>query len=140
MSLADKTTGELWKKFVPRRKEISNKLTSDLISMNVYPSSYFPDFKLTDKFEKWATVEVSNFDNVPLGMETFILPDGQYAVFNYNGLSTDNSIFQYILATWLPSSDFKLDDRPHFEILGANYKNNDPTSEEEIWMPIKPKT
>lgn len=90
------------------------------------------DFKPTNEFERWATVEVSDFDNVPNEMETFVLPSGLYAVFDYKGLSTDNSIFQYILGTWLPSSDYVLDNRPHFEVLGDKYKNNDPTSEEEI--------
>jgi AraC family transcriptional regulator len=41
------------------------------------------------------------------------------------------------LGTWLPGSDFVLDTRPHFEVLGDQYKNNDTTSEEEIWIPIK---
>ena len=36
MSLADNKTGELWRSFMPRRKEITNNLTSDLISMAVY--------------------------------------------------------------------------------------------------------
>ena len=38
-----------------------------------------------------------------------------------------------------PNSDYKPDDRPHFELLGAKYKNDDPDSEEEIWIPIKRK-
>jgi AraC family transcriptional regulator len=67
------------------------------------------------------------------------LTGGLYAVFDYKGLSTDNSIFQFIFGTWLPSSEYDLDDRPHFEVLGNKYKNNDPTSEEEIWIPIKMK-
>ncbi|MGC4129904.1 MAG: GyrI-like domain-containing protein [Bergeyella sp.] len=139
MSFADYKAGELWKSFMPVRKEIANNLTDDLISMSVYNSTYFSDFKPTNEFEKWAVVEVSHFDNVPKEMETFVLSGGLYAVFNYKGLNTDNSIFQYILGTWLPNSDYILDDRPHFEILGDKYKNNDPTSEEEIWTPIKPK-
>jgi len=32
-----------------------------------------------------------------------------------------------------------LDDRPHFEVLGDKYKNADPDSEEEIWIPIRTK-
>jgi AraC family transcriptional regulator len=107
--------------------------------MQVYRPNHFTDFKLTNEFEKWATVEVLNFDNVPTDMETFTLPGGLYAVFDYKGLSTDKSIFQYIFGTWLPGSDYDLDNRPHFEILGDKYKNNDPASEEEIWIPIKPK-
>jgi len=137
MSFAGYKVGELWRSFSPRRKEITNNLSNDLISLAVYKPTHFADFKLTNEFERWATVEVSDFDNVPNEMETFILPSGLYAVFDYKGLSTDNSIFQYILGTWLPGSDYVLDNRPHFEVLGEKYKNNDPTSEEEIWIPIR---
>ena len=137
MSLADNKTGELWRSFMPRRRDITNNLTNDMISMQVYKPTHFSDFKPTNEFEKWATVEVTNFDNVPKGMETFTLIGGLYAVFDYKGLSTDNSIFQYIFGTWLPSSDYDLDNRPHFEVLGDKYKNNDPSSEEEIWIPIQ---
>lgn len=139
MSLANNKTGELWKRFMPRRKDITNNLTNDLISLAVYKSTHFADFKPTNEFERWATVEVANFDNVPNEMETFVLPSGLYAVFDYKGLNTDNSIFQYILGTWLPNSEYVLDNRPHFEVLGDKYKNNDPNSEEEIWIPIKVK-
>jgi AraC family transcriptional regulator len=139
MSLAANKTGELWRSFVPRRSEITNNLTRDLISMQIYSPGYFAEFKPTNEFQKWATVEVTDFDKVPSEMETFILPAGLYAVFDYTGSSNDPSIFQYIFGTWLPRSAYDLDDRPHFEILGEKYKNDDPTSEEEIWIPIKPK-
>jgi len=139
MSLANNKTGELWRSFMSRRKDIPNKLTKDMISMQVYKPTHFIDFKPTNEFEKWATVEVPDFDNVPDDFETFTLTGGLYAVFDYKGLSTDNSIFQFIFGTWLPGSDYDLDNRPHFEVLGNKYKNNDPTSEEEIWIPIQPK-
>ncbi len=139
MSLANNRTGELWQKFMPNRREISNNITNDLISMQVYKPTYFADFKPTNEFEKWATVEVTNIESVPTEMETFLLAGGLYAVFDYKGSSNDPSIFQYIFGTWLPSSEYILDDRPHFEVLGDKYKNNDPNSEEEIWIPIKPK-
>lgn len=140
MSLANNRTGELWKSFMPVRREIVNNLTNDLITMQVYKPTHFADFKLTNEFEKWATVEVTDFDKVPKDMETFTLTGGLYAVFDYKGSSNDPNIFQYIYGTWLPGSDYALDDRPHFEVLGDNYKNNDPTSEEEIWIPIQPKS
>ena len=139
MSLANNKTGELWKSFMPGRKDITNKLTNELISLVVYEPTHFTDFKPTNEFERWATVEVSNFEKVPAEMETFTLPGGLYVVFNYKGINTDNSIFQYILRTWLPGSDYVLDNRPHFEILGDKYRNNDPNSEEEIWIPVKPR-
>jgi AraC family transcriptional regulator len=139
MSFANYTIAELWRSFLPRRKEITNNLTSDLISLAVYKPNHFADFKPTNQFERWAAVEVSDFDNVPNEMETFSIPGGLYAVFDYKGSSTDNSIFQYIFETWLPNSDYELDNRTHFEVLGDKYKNNDPASEEEIWIPIKPR-
>jgi AraC family transcriptional regulator len=105
----------------------------------IYKPNHFTDFKPTNEFERWAAVEVANFDYIPAEMETFILHGGLYAVFDYKGLNTDKSIFQYIFETWLPTSDYDLDNRPHFEVLGDKYKNNDPKSEEEIWIPIKKK-
>jgi AraC family transcriptional regulator len=72
--------------------------------------------------------------------EQLEIPKGTYAVFNYKGLSTDHSIWRYIYGTWMASSPYTLDNRPHFERLGARYKNNDPSSEEEIWIPITEKS
>jgi len=137
MSLAQNKTGELWKSFQPRRREIVNGIKPEMISMQVYQQSYFTNFNPTNEFEKWAAVEVSNVEDVPSDMETFILAGGLYAVFDYKGSSNDTSIFQYIFGTWLPNSGYLLDDRPHFEVLGEKYRNNDPESEEEIWIPIK---
>jgi AraC family transcriptional regulator len=139
MSLSNNRTGELWKNFMPRRKEVTNIVSSELISMAVYKPSHFVNFSPNNEFEKWATIEVTNFNNVPTNMETFTLKGGLYAVFDYKGSSSDMRIFQYIFGTWLPGSDFLLDDRPHFEVLGIKYKNADPDSEEEIWIPIKKK-
>ena len=136
MSLIQNKTGQLWGQFAPRIKDISNRTSSDKISMQVYPTDYYKNFSPTNEFEKWATVEVTNFDEVPEGMETFTLEGGLYAVFDYKGSSADPSIFQYIFSVWIPKSKYLVDDRPHFEVLGAKYKNNDPNSEEEIWIPI----
>ena len=139
MSLSGNRTTELWKTFMPMRREILNAVSPDLYSINVYDAGYFENFSAQKAFEKWAAVEVPNFDDVPETMETYILSEGLYAVFHYKGLSTDTSIFQYIFNTWLPNSSYVLDNRPHFEVLGEKYKNNDPNSEEEIWIPVKAK-
>lgn len=140
MSYADYSIGELWGSFMPRRKEITNNLTNDLISLVVYAPNHFINFKPTNQFERWATVEVENFNKVPEEMETYNLSSGLYAVFNYKGMSSGAAaFFQYIYSEWVPNSEYILDDRPHFEVLGEKYKNNDPSSEEEICIPIKAK-
>lgn len=137
MSLSNFKVAELWKTFMPKRKEIINNINNDLISMVVYPTNHFLDFKTTNEFERWATVEVANFDLIPPDMEKFVLPGGLYAVFDYKGSSDASYIYQYIYGIWIPNSEYVLDARPHFEVLGEKYKNNDPTSEEEIWIPVK---
>lgn len=141
MTFANNKTLELWKHFMPRRKEISNNLNIDLISMQVYELPFDPtNFNQNIIFDKWAAVEVTDFDTCPNEMETYVLPGGLYAVFLYKGAAAEGAkIFQYIFGTWLPNSAYSLDHRPHFEILGAKYKNEDPNSEEEIWIPIQPK-
>jgi AraC family transcriptional regulator len=136
MSLAENKTFSLWQSFMPRRKEISDALSTDLISMQVYDAPLQAG-NMLQVFDKWAAVEVSNFDKVPEDMNTYTLVGGLYAVFHYKGLSTDSSIFRYIYGEWLPNSNYVLDQRPHFEVLGPKYKNNDPNSEEEIWVPLK---
>ena len=140
MCYADYRIGELWGSFMPRRKEITNTLTNDLISLVVYAPNHFINFKSTNEFERWATVEVENFNKVPDEMETYNLSSGLYAVFNYKGMSSGSpAFFHYIYTEWIPNSNYILDDRAHFEVLGEKYKNNDPSSEEEIWIPIKAK-
>lgn len=135
MSLVDFRVEELWNSFLPI--SIKNTLSADLISMTIYQSSYFIDFDPSAEFEKWAAVEVSEFEDVPADLRTFVLPKGLYAIFHYQGLSSDNSIFRYIFDEWLPNSNYVLDARPNFEVLGEKYKNNDPGSEEDIYIPIK---
>jgi AraC family transcriptional regulator len=137
MSLAVSRTGELWRMFMPRRKEIVNAISSDMISLQVYQQDHFINFDPKREFEKWALIEVFDTTNIPQGMQPFLLIGGTYAVFHYKGRSTDPSIFQYIYSKWLPSSPFQIDDRPHFEVLGTKYKNDDPDSEEDIWIPVR---
>lgn len=139
MTLANNRTAELWQSFMPLRKNIKNSLSKDLFSLQVYdPTLNFKDFNLQTEFEKWSLVEVSHFEEVPEGMEAFTLEKGLYAVFIHRGLNFQ-STFQRIFYEWLPSSDFALDQRPHFEVLGAKYINHSEDSEEEVWVPVKRK-
>ncbi|GAB5558296.1 MAG: hypothetical protein SchgKO_25090 [Schleiferiaceae bacterium] len=136
MSVLNNLTGKLWGGFAPRIAEIQNRVSQDKISLQVYPSDYFQNFNPNAEFTKWASVEVSEDSSVPEGLQLFEIPAGTYAIFDYVGSSADSSIFQYIYSQWIPNSKYQLDDRPHFEVLGSKYKNNDPTSEEEIWIPV----
>lgn len=137
MSLAENRTGELWRSFMPRLSEIETRVGNELYSLQVYDEDYFKKFSPMNEFEKWALAEVKNFSVIPDEMEPFELPGGLYAVFQHKGMGTE--IFQYIFTEWLPKSEFQLDHRPHFEILGEKYKQGSPDSEEEIWIPVNKK-
>lgn len=139
MSFANNRTFELWSSFIPVRKTIANAIDpTHMYSLQFYPKDFFTNFSSQTEFEKWAALGVPDFDTVPDGMETLTIPGGQYAVFHYIGSHNNgNDVFSYILKEWLPASGYALDDRPHFEVLGPKYKNGDPNSEEEIWIPIR---
>jgi len=138
MTFSHNQTFELWRSFMPVRKEIKNCKSTDLFSIQVYNENFdFRNFNQDAEFEKWAAMEVEDFDNIPDEMEAFTLKGGLYAVFIHKGpASSGTDTFQYIFGTWLPGSDFILDDRPHFEIMGDKYKNEEPDSEEEVWIPV----
>ncbi|TGM53121.1 GyrI-like domain-containing protein [Leptospira adleri] len=138
MSLTQNKTADLWRSFMPRKNEIKNSIGTDLYSIQIYDSSYFANFDPNKEFVKWAAIEVQDTDWIPSEMETITIPKGLYSVFLHKGGANEGyKTFQYIFETWLPNSDYVLDERPHFEKLGDKYKNGDPDSEEEFWIPIR---
>ena len=141
MSLENNKTTQLWKSFMSNRQSINNIVNSDLYSIQIYDNTLnFKGFNLATKFDKWAAIEVDSFDLIPNGMKAYSLKSGLYAVFVHKGPTSEfQKTFQYIFGQWLPFSDYILDKRAHFELLGEKYKNNSPDSEEEVWIPIKPK-
>lgn len=139
MSFADNQTQELWRNFMQKRKLIGQVVGPELYSVEVFNNPrFFQDFNPRQTFEKWAAVRVSDLDAVPESMEALIIPPGRYAVFQYRGKGSEAApTYQYIFGSWLPNSGFVLDDRPHFALMGEQYKNEDPDSEEELWIPVK---
>ncbi|WP_298513317.1 GyrI-like domain-containing protein [uncultured Kordia sp.] len=141
MSLVENTTPILWKSFMQNRKSVKNTVGTDLYSIQVYDDIlYFRNFNPQTEFTKYAMTEVSSFDTIPEGMESLTIDAGLYAVFIYKGLPQDFSkMANYIFSQWLPNSEYMLDNRPHFEVLGNKYKPASEDSEEEVWIPIKNK-
>lgn len=141
MSFAENKTPELWRQFMPRKREISSVKSSELISLQNYPMNYsFAEFDAQKRFEKWAVVEVDKFSFIPDGMESMVLARGWYAVFHYKGKPGDAApFFTSIFRDWLPNSIYELDDRSHFEILGDKFIKDDSNSEEEVWIPVRMK-
>lgn len=122
ISLKNNRTGELWRQMMLRIKEIKNKSNTLRYSLQVFPKDFFKPYNPEKLFTKFALVEVNSWDKLPNNMIKFELEAGTFAVFHYKGPSNDPTLFKYIFTLWLPFSKYELDDRPHFEVLGANYK------------------
>jgi len=139
-SFTENRTTELWKSFMPSRKEISNPVSPSLYSVENYDAGFFEQFDPSRKFEKWAAMEVVDDSHIPDGMEYLELPRGLYAVFIHKGpASTGSTTYEFIFREWLPGSDYIPDHRPHFALMDERYKHEDPSSEEEIWIPVRSK-
>ena len=138
MTFATMNPAILWSAFMPRKQEIPLMVGTDLYSLEVYPHNFFASMSIDAEFDKWAAVEVSENQYVPDGMETLSVPEGMYAVFvHYGPASEAKATYDAIFRTWLPASGYLLDERPHFAVMGAKYRHNDPQSEEEIWIPVR---
>ncbi len=141
-SLSNSKAGKIWSQFMPRLNEVKNNIGSDLFSIQVYPNNFKKeDFTLDTIYTTWAAIEVTDSKTIPNGMESQTIEGGLYAVFNHKGATNNiDETFEFIFNKWIPNSDYEVDNRKHFEILGEKYFGpNDPNSEEEIWMPIKEK-
>lgn len=138
MNFANNRTFELWRSFMPRHHEVNNRIGNDLFSLEVYDDAdHFKNFDPNRYFTKWAAVEVSDLNTVPEKMNSLLIPSGLYVVFLFKGDHTKAvPAYTYIFQEWLPKSEYKLDHRPHFAVMGEKYKNNDPNSEEEIYIPV----
>jgi AraC family transcriptional regulator len=138
MSVQDNRTRQLWSSLMPRLNEVEHRLGSDLYNLQVYDAGFHDQFDPTREYEAWALAEVADHKKIPAGLSAFTLPAGKYAIFLHKGgPATGAQTYRFIFNEWLPNSGYELDDRPHFEILGKKYSNNDPESEEEIWLPVK---
>jgi AraC family transcriptional regulator len=98
ISLLEHKTGELWRLFSPRIKEIDYRINDQKISLEIYPNNYYKAFKANNSFKKWTTVEVTNFEKIPEDLHTFILESALYAVFHYKGSSINNATYHYVFS------------------------------------------
>ena len=138
VSLAAGRVQELWQSFMPIRSQIQHTVGQNLYSVEQYPAlDFFETVDFDRTFTRWAAVEVTASHQLPDGLETLVIPEGRYAVFTYRGLESQaRGAFQYIYGNWLPQSSYQLAHRPHFAKMDERYKGEDPTSEEEFWIPI----
>lgn len=141
-SMANDKTEVLWKRFMSIKVKTPSLANRDLYSVEQYKKAFLKgEFDPQTKFEKWAAVEVDDYAELPEGLEKLELEGGLYAVFRHRGTAQNFAgTAKYIFEDWLPKSEYQLDHRPHFEIMGSDYKGpDDPESLEDIYIPIRSK-
>ncbi|WP_282042596.1 GyrI-like domain-containing protein [Winogradskyella flava] len=122
----------LWKQFMPRKEEIRNTINNEFIAVQEY--SDFGNFGAP--FDIWACIEAYEISHIPNGFEILTIPESLYAVFLQKGMDASGT-YQRIMTEWLPNSGYAIDNRPHFQVMGAKYKNGSPDSEEDFYVPIR---
>jgi len=139
-SLAENNIPQLWSDFMPRIAEVLNNKDSGCYEVHPFDSNFkMENFTEDMVFEKWASVEVFDFDNIPKGLNTLIIEGGKYAVFEHKGkMSNIQMSFDYAYGTWLPNSEYEIDKRADFECYGEQYFGPEHSeSITELWIPIK---
>ncbi len=109
MSYARNRTKELWQDFMPKRGAITNTVGTNLYSVEIYDIiGFFKQFDPAGEFEKWAAVQVSDYETVLSEIEKLAIPAGLYVVFNHQGKASKAAQFyQYIYGSWIPNSDYQ---------------------------------
>jgi AraC family transcriptional regulator len=141
MSFGDSAIRQLWQAFGPMVAEVTNRVSQDFISMRIYDPPPRTPPPLDSPFVQWAAVEVADFDRVPHPLQSHVLSGGLYAVFEHHGTPASfGRTAEQIFEQWLPNSPYELAPRPYFEVLGPNYRPDDPKAHEEIWIPVQART
>lgn len=131
----------LWFRFMKHRDRIPNMADGTTYGIYLYDFLNIEKKDITDEleFEYLAGVEVTAVTNIPKGMIEYRIPARTYAVFTHKGrLMELQKTYDYIYKTWLPASGMDFLQAEHFEYHGLQFSGDSPTSETQIYIPIKP--
>jgi len=127
----------LWFDFQHKVNQVRNRIGNDAFGI------YEEYFETEDSigFSYICSVEVSDFDCVPEGMISRIIPEQMYAVFRHNGpLSFLPETLKYIWGSWLPKSNYKYDEKPDFELYSPGIQPEDPDHILFLHIPVSRKS
>jgi len=124
---------ELWNEFNRRENEIKNIVRNG----KSYGLCIQADIKSED-FEYLACVEVSEFEEIPLGMSQYTIAANKYVVFTARGVQNIQSTFEFIYGKWLKETGYKLAESPDFELYDERFDPTNPLEGEvDIYVPVR---
>ncbi|MCF7794180.1 MAG: GyrI-like domain-containing protein [Candidatus Cloacimonetes bacterium] len=122
----------LWNQFIHRMNELEKTAVPEC-SLGI--CTLLKDGKI----EYLAARVVKDDSIIPDGMVFTELPEQDVAVFTHVG-SMENlaETYDYIYNKWLPDSEFEIMTAPEIEWYDKRFKYNDPESQMDIHIPVKP--
>ncbi|MBP6323058.1 MAG: GyrI-like domain-containing protein [Fusobacteriaceae bacterium] len=139
--MGSNTLTVLWGKLLDRKHEIKN-----LISENCYGvAENFVFNPHLSSLEETVSFEVRDFSFIPEGMVTKVLKPQTYLVFTHkgplftmkDGKCSLEKTYENIYFETLPKSGYRVDHAFNFEYYDERFKHEDPSSEFDIYIPIK---
>jgi len=129
-SISSQETAKLWAPFRRAIREKEGLSPKKFYSIGRYGREMsIESFSIDSFFEKCAAIEIP-LAECPVGFEEIKLEGGLYAVFSHRGSVTKfQATLQYFMLSWLPESNYQLDDRSHFETFDETY---DPFAEDSV--------
>ena len=122
---------QLWGEFGPRMGEIK-QVANPHLAYGVCDNFD----KSSGEFSYIAGFEVDSIAEIPEGMVSWDIPEGEYAVFTC-ALPTLGETYQHAYHTWLRESGYQRAPGPEFELYDESFDPKDPSSEMDVYIPIK---
>ena len=91
-----------------------------------------------EKFEYVAGMMVDSTDDINPEFVAREVPPSKYAVFTHKGLLFNlGETYNYIFTEWVKNCGYEINTMLNFEWYDDRFKDNDPASEFDIYVPIK---
>ncbi|MCB9027101.1 MAG: effector binding domain-containing protein [Bdellovibrionaceae bacterium] len=130
-----KFQGDLWDKFIPRMKEVKNRIDGETSFGVCYATK---EMTKKDELSYMAALPVSIVEDVPEGMTAREVIGGEYVVVIHKGsIEKIGDTIDFAYGTWLPRSGYDPDDRADLELYDARFKAEADDSEFDFLIPIK---
>ena len=134
-SLLEDQTALVFKQLMIWRKDSEEHRAQPVYDIKVYPEAYFSSFNPSRSFTKWAAVLQKDTMQVE-ELQSYVVDKGLYLCFTCEG-RVSAQFFQELYSSWLPQSEYELDDRPHFDKLWPDPAQRGAVLKEEIYIPVK---
>lgn len=137
-SFKDMNYPQVWEEFFSIYQKSQHKSNSQFYGTMYWDANTPETEDMTIHYMVGIPEKVMKKLDVPF--EKHVIKGGQYAVFIHQGpVFSIQGTYEYIYGTWFRSSGYKDRYGDVFEYYDKRFKDNDPSSIVEIWVPVEKK-